>query len=102
MKYWPMSIVKSSPLMPPVFAWELFRVYETCYLSAPAFQACGDVAQQTQPASMPNLAVVESIGAPARQLYTNYPDWEEWSRLERGGVFEASNGVLHVIIDALH
>lgn len=103
MNYWPLSVIAQSPLAQhPGFAYELSRLYKTCYLSPAAFMACGDVARQTPVQNMPNLVIVESVGAPARQMYTGYPDWEEWSRLERGGVIEASNGMLSVIIDALH
>lgn len=102
MNYWPMSTIKSSPLMPPMFAWELFRVYATVNLSPHAFQACGDVARNTRPTNSPHLAIIESVNAPARYIYTDYPDCDEWPQLERGGVVEASNGMLHVIIDALH
>ncbi len=86
----------------PGFQWELSQVYRVCCLSPAGFHACGDVAQHTPSQDMPNLAVSESVSAPPRQLFTRYPDFDEWFRLERGGVFEASNGMLHVIIDALH
>lgn len=103
MNYWPLSTIASSPLAQhPGFAYELSCVYRTCYLSPAAFQACGDVARHTPTQDMPNLVVVESVGCPARYTFTGYPSWLEWSRLERGGVVEASDGMLHVIIDALH
>lgn len=103
MNYWPLSTIAQSPLAQhPGFAWELSRVYATCFLSPAAFQACGDVARHTVPRDMPNLVIIQSVDAPARFAFTGSPDWDEWSRLERGGVIEASNGMLHIIIDALH
>lgn len=102
MNYWPLSTIATSPLMSLAYGFELSHVYRTCYLSPAAFMACGDVARHTQPHAAPNLVIVESVNAPARQVYTGYPDWREWMALERGGVVEASNGMLHVIIDALH
>jgi hypothetical protein len=100
--YWPLSVIKDSPLMSPAYATELHRVYATLFLSGGAFLACSDVARHTAPRSIPNLALIETIGAPPRQVYTEYPDWEEWFGLERGAVIEGSNGVLYVIIDGLH
>lgn len=102
MKYWPLSAIKESPLMPPAFAWELCRVYQTCSLTQEAFNACGSVASYTAPQDTPNLAIVQSIGAPARRVYVGHPECDEWLRLERGGVIEGDDGLLHVIIDALH
>lgn len=102
MNYWPLSVIRSSPLTPPEHAWELSRVYETMFLTEAAFRACAVIAQQTKPMKSPNLVIIESVNAPARRAYSGYPDTEEWLRLERGGVVEGSNGMLHVIIDALH
>lgn len=103
MNYWPLSVIAQSPLAQhPGFAHELSRVYATLCLSPAAFHACGEIARYTTPLKIAHLAVIESTNAAARHVYTDYPDWEEWSRLERGGVIEASNGMLHVIIDALH
>lgn len=101
MNYWPLSTVKTSPLMPAAYAWELSLVYKTCRLSPLVFQACGEVARQTQPVQT-GLIIIESANAPSRHAYTELPTWEEWFRLERGGVIEASDGMLYVIIDALH
>lgn len=102
MNYWPLSIIKDSPLMPPTYAWELSRVYATCQLSAAGFQACGAVARSTRPVQLSGLVIIETVNGPPRQAFTEYPGWDEWFRLERGGMVEADNGTLHVIIDALH
>lgn len=103
MRYWPMSVIATSPLVQhPGFAWELAQVYRTCYLSEPAFRACGDVAAHTPHRNMPGLVILESVDASWRQAFTEYPSYEEWATLERAGVIENSLGVMYVIIDALH
>lgn len=103
MNYWPLSTIATSSLCEhPEFRRELADVYRTCYLTPAVFNTCGYIARNTVPQKQINLVIVESVDAPARQLYVGYPNWEEWSRLERGAIIEASNGMLHVIIDALH
>lgn len=102
MNYWPLSVIRHSPQMSFMFAHELAYVYATCYLSPATFQACGEVARHTQPMVMPELVVIESLGTAPRYAFTSYPSQREWERLERGGIIEASNGMLHIIIDALH
>lgn len=101
MKHWPLSVVAQSPSMPAAFLPEFRQVYATCYLSWGAFHACGIVADHTPPREAPNLTIVRSVGAPARRVYTDYPTWEEWSQLERGGVFEHCNELI-VLVDGLH
>ncbi len=62
---------------------------------------CGDVARHTQPLKT-RMVVIESTDAPGTAGLYRISYLAEWSRLERGGVIEASNGAIHVIIDALH
>lgn len=101
MNYWPFSTIKSSPLMSPAFAWELAQFY-TRAPSEPAFYACLDVARNTAPISIPGLAVIETEGAPHRFIFTEYPTWEQWSKLERTGAVQSSDGSLALIMDAIH
>lgn len=101
-KYWPFSTIKNSPLLPPVYAWDASRIYNRHQFSFPFMVACTDVARQTAPIDMPGLAIVESVGAPARRIYLCYPEFEEWMQLERGGVVLGSDGMLGVIVDGLH
>lgn len=100
MRYWPLSALIESPLMGPMHALELQCFYRRPP-SEPAFYACLDVASRTRPADMPGLMVIESVNAPNRLVYSQYPDWAEWSRLERAGVFEA-DGCLVLFMEALH
>lgn len=101
MNYWPMSVIRASPLMPACFHYELDMAPKNVYLSPLAFQACGDVASRTLPRDMPNLVIVETIDGPARQIFTDYPSFEEWLAVERFAVVEGSYA-LHLIIDGTH
>jgi hypothetical protein len=101
MNYWPLSMLRESPLMPPEYVWELQRFY-THPPSGPVFYACLNVAQNTVPLEMPGLAIVESVGAPNRLIFTEYPNWEQWARLERAGAFQNDAGYLFVMMDSLH
>lgn len=101
MKYWPFSVIKDSPLMPPGCAWELSSFYSR-RPSEPTFRACLDVARRTAPMEAPNLLIIESVNAPLRYVYGGYPDWEEWTRLERSGVHQDDNGYLFMTMEALH
>lgn len=101
MRYWPFSVIKNSPLMPPGHAWELSQFYSR-RPSEPAFQACLDVARQTASINAPNLLFVESEGAPLRYIFAGHPTLDEWSRLERSGVHEDRNGYLFMTLEALH
>lgn len=103
MNYWPLSMIAHSPeCQHPGFLHELTNVYATRYLSPAAFETCGYIARRTTPLKIDNMVIIESVGASARRVYTGYPQWEEWLQLERGGMIEASDGTLHVLIDALH
>lgn len=101
MKYWPLSMLKASPLMPAVYAHELYNFYRKMP-SEHAFEACLQVARETQPLEMSGLLIIESVNAPLRQTYTEYPTWEEWSRLERAGAYQSSEGYLFMTFEALH
>lgn len=101
MKMWPLSVVKNSPLMPHAYAWELSRFYSHPP-SEGAFNACLQVAPQIQPVPAPGLVVIESVSAPSRLAYVEYPTRAEFERLERAFVAEASNGYRFVMVDSLH
>lgn len=100
MRYYPLSVIAQSPLTPPEFAWELSQVYRTAYLSPDAFRACSYVARDTAPLNTP-LVIIESVNAPMRRAYTDFPDFEDWLRLERGG-FVMTDDFFGLMIDALH
>lgn len=100
MRYWPLSLLASSPLMPGLYALEIEQVCSRSPSEA-AFYSCFEVARHTEPTPTGGLAIIESEGAPARQVYTEYPSWDAWSRLERAAVI-AANGHFFIIIDGLH
>jgi hypothetical protein len=99
-KMWPISIVAESPQMPAAYAWEVRQIYSRPPSEA-AYYACVGVARGTQ-AIDTGLVIIESADAPVRRAYLDYPEWDEWLRLERGGVVQAINGDIFVIIDCLH
>ena len=101
MKMWPLSVVRESPLMPAAYAWELSR-FSTHAPTEGAFHACIQIAPQIQPVPAPGLVVVESVAAPNRLMYTEYPSPAEFERLERAFVAEASDGYRFVMMDSLH
>lgn len=100
MRYWPLSTIAASPLMPAWYVPELCRAYDHPGLSEGAMVACNQVAGQTRPVETP-LIIVHSVGAPLRRVYLEYPDFESWARLERGG-FVATEDTFGFVIDALH
>lgn len=101
MKIWPLSVLKESPLMPSAYAWELSRFY-THPPTEGAFHACIAVAPQIQPVPAPGLVVIESVSAPNRLAYVEYPTRAEFERLERAFVAEADDGYRFIMMDSLH
>lgn len=100
MRYWPLSVIAQSPLVPSAFVAEL-RDFCLKMPSQGAFYAAMAVAGHTEPVEAPNLVVIQSIGAPNRRAYVDYPELDEWLNLERATVME-NNGYAFVLMDALH
>jgi hypothetical protein len=48
-----------------------------------------------------SLALICSEGAGMRRVYLNYPDFEQWTALERGGFVEMWDE-FGFVMDALH
>ena len=103
MRYWHLSTICSSPILPAAFVAEVEACTRTNSLSTRAVQACADVAWHTAPLDMP-IAVLETVGSPhSHRVFHRYPEFEEWFALERGCVvYNPLGNTLHVIIDALH
>lgn len=101
MKYWPMTVIIQSPLVPPAYAWELQQFYRKIP-SEGAYDAVFDVARKTPPVEAPNTVVVSSVGSPCRRVCLGYPTEAEWLPLERAAVVAGDNGYLYVLMDALH
>ena len=100
MKFWPLSTIAASPLVPPAYAQEL-RNFNYRMPSQGAYHAAVDVARHTQPVHAPNMAVIDTVGACTRRVYMNYPEDAEWLCLERSTVID-DNGFTFILMDALH
>lgn len=100
MRYWPLSEICMSPLMHHVHQWELMCAYVEPRMSQGTMIACNQVTAQT-PARETPMVIIESVNAPNRRVYTSYPEFEDWLRLERAG-FVAADGMLYFVIDGLH
>lgn len=101
MKVWPLSMVKNSPLMPASYVWELTRFYQHPP-SEYVFNAVLAVSKEMRPVHMPGLVVIETVSAPNRLMYTEYPSRVEFERLERAFVAETEDGYRFVMMDSLH
>ena len=101
MRYWPLSVIATSPLLPEAYAHEVHQ-FNHRLPSQGAYLACVDVARRTQAVEAPNLVVIESLGAPACRMFTDYPTDEEWLRLERTTVLENEAGDIMMIMEGIH
>lgn len=99
MKYWPLSIIINSPLLPSVYAVEVQSIY-TLQISPYAYHACAEVAARLKPTET-NLVIIESLDAPCRFAYSRMPTDEEWNKLERGGVVQDVYGFHRIIMEGL-
>lgn len=102
MKYWPMSVIADSPRMPPRHAIEAREVCHTYSMTAAAAASCSDAASFIAPQDAPNLAIIESAGAPARQVFLRHPGREEWGMLERANLVTGGDGQMYLIVDSTH
>jgi hypothetical protein len=99
-RYWPWSVIVESPLMPAQCVWELKDILKRSP-SRMAYQAVFSVARETTPIDG-RLVVIETTGAPNVRAYADYPEFDEWIRLERCGMIQASDGMFAIFIDVLH
>lgn len=100
-RFWPLSVIQSSPLLPQNYAWELSRFYREVP-SQGAYYAAMEVARRTPALEASHLVVIQSVGTPERRAYKDYPNDDEWSRLERTVVCETDDGCMFMLMDALH
>lgn len=101
MRYWPLSILAQSPLMPSAYGPELRSFYHRLP-SEPTFHACLNVARETPYVPMSGLIVVQTVNSPSRFAYVGRPTRAEWERLERAAAVQFENGDMALLIDALH
>lgn len=104
MKYWPLSQLALSELLPWQHAAAVYELQHRgrSYLPHGAIGALGYVASHLPAADAPQLTIIESANADHRHIYLDYPGIDEWLRLERSGVLLDDAGVMHMVIDALH
>lgn len=101
MRIWPLSAIRTSPLMASAYASELDYANEYP-LSQNCINAVADVIVQTPGINSPNLVFIDTVEGALRRTYTGYPNFEEWSKLERVTRHALDNGRVFLFIDALH
>jgi hypothetical protein len=101
MRYWPLSVLVTSPLLPEAYAHEVHQ-FNHRLPSQGAYLACVDVARHTVPVEAPNLVVIETIGGQGRRMFTSYPTADEWLRLERTTMMENDDGFMFMLMEAVH
>lgn len=70
-------------------------------LSPRVMSARCDVASRT-PVPDTNLFLIETQGCSFRRVYLDYPEFEDWFRLERGGFVDTEIAGFGYVLDALH
>lgn len=105
MRYWPLSLLRTSPLLPHACAPELDNLYYTVKMSPFTLNACGMVVQNTKALTASNMIAMEGDKSTTPKLiYVTRPTEAEWKRLERGVVVEINNRGCDWIflVDSLH
>jgi hypothetical protein len=100
MKYWGLSHIVNNPALPPAYSTELANLHRVAPSEAAYYAAIG-VCERMPAIEAPNLVIIETLGAPNRRMFTDYPDLTEWLRLERAAVME-NDGFTFMLLDALH
>jgi hypothetical protein len=99
------------PLISPEQQFELRGFTYGAGITDAMIGACVEAGLKSiNPNPTPNIALITSVGAPARRFFMNFPTYEEWSHLDRTGVLQRlimdENGELYtvnsIMIDALH
>lgn len=100
MKYWPLSVIARSPLMPGHLTHELLGPQR--FVSVLAVNAAGQVAGEIAPAIPNRLTCIETAGAPCRRIFLDYPTTAEFEQLEPAGVMEDCYGGRFLLYDCFH
>jgi hypothetical protein len=102
MRYWPLSVIRTSPLLPGDCVAELDALYQNMSLSRRTFDACAFVANRTEAVAAGGLVVIENDDHSVLRLaYLKCPTPAEWERLERAHIIEAP-GRLIFMLNPLH
>lgn len=98
MHFWPMSVIRTSPLLPGDCAAEVDSLYAAEQMTYRAFSACAFVAARTKPVVQKNLVAMEGDGSMLPKLvYMKRPTQDEWGRLERAVIIEGPHGFLFML-----
>lgn len=102
MRYWPLSVIASSPMLHYSQRWELELMCAAREhpLTQATLYTCSRVVEQT-PAGPPGLVLVHTVGAISRCAYLEPPSPADFARLERAG-FICTNDTFGLVIDTLH
>jgi hypothetical protein len=103
MKFWPLSALIDSQLVPWQYAGELYalQMRRTHDMSMPAVNACANAASRIKPLDMPSFTLAKSEDAVNRAACLNMPREEEFRALERCGVV-VCNDEMWMMIASLH
>jgi len=103
MIYWPLSSLAMSPLMPQAYALELRNPFKhRVALSQDCANACFQVASDTQSLELHEAIMVQTEGGAPYWLFTEYPNFHAWARLERAGITIQPDGYPVLIFAPLH
>jgi hypothetical protein len=102
MRYWPLSTVRTSPLLPGDVASEVTVIYRTLRLTPRAFDACDEVSDLTPHVQMDGLILAKDEYSFPRYMYLRRPPVEQWKRLERGCILQDFKNEKFVIVVGLH
>lgn len=100
MRYWPVSLVFSSPILNGVYKLELSRMSAARPLSRGAWVAicqCVDA----MPTNISPLTLAPNEDGRTHFVYLGPPTMEDWLRLERK-IFVLHNGDFGLSVDTLH
>ena len=103
MKCWPLTVIRTSALLPANCARELTTVHETRKLSETTTNACWYVTRHTKPIDMTGLIISISKDDPVPKFsYIKKPPLDQWIHLERTVVVAAVENGLVIIMSTLH
>jgi hypothetical protein len=102
MKFWSMSRLIESPVMPAALANDLVIWMRTGEAPEHMFPALQYVVNCTAPQFAEGLAIMPGVRCPDRRLLMAYPDATAFEALERFCVFELDDGSTYCHVDAVH
>jgi hypothetical protein len=81
-------------------AWDVMCAFHGVRIPENTLHSCARAASQLASCNGP-LVIIETVEAPMRRCYSDYPETGDWLKLERTG-FIANGDYFGMIIDALH